>query len=75
MRPYIKVSAVNMNFVYLQNSENSILACQDRDEATEVFRGHTCDIVDFVPREVVVLILAVTVVVVDVARAHKQVST
>lgn len=50
------------------------MACQDGDEVSEVFSGQTCDVIDLVSREVVVLIFAVTVVVVDVTCAHKKVS-
>lgn len=60
--------------IYLQDSENSILARQDRDKASQVFWGQTYNIIDFVSREVVVLVLAVAVVVEDVTCTHKKVS-
>lgn len=63
-----------MSLIYLQDSENSILASQNWDEAWWVFWRQTCDIIDFVSREEVVLVLAVTVVVVDVTGTHKKVS-
>lgn len=66
---------VNIICVYLQHSEDPILARQDRYEASQVLWGQTCDIIDFVSREVVVLVLAVTVVVVDVTCTHKKISS
>lgn len=63
------------NLVNLQDSENPILTCQNWDNTCEVFRGHTCNVIDFVARQEVVLVLAVTVVVVDVTCTHKKVST
>lgn len=69
-----KIRTVKVSLVYLQDSENSILACQDWHEVREVFWGQTGDIIDLVSREVVVLIFAVTVVVVDVTCTHKKVS-
>ena len=72
---YINIRMVNIICVYLQHSENPILARQDRYEASQVLWGQTCDIIDFVSREVVVLVLAVTVVVVDVTCTHKKISS
>lgn len=61
--------------VYLQDSENPILTCQNWDNMCEVFRGHTYNVIDFVSRQEVVLVLTVTVVVVDVTCTHEKVST
>lgn len=41
---------VNMSSVYLQDPENPILARQDRNEASQVLWGQTCDVIDFVSR-------------------------
>lgn len=59
--------------IHLQHSENSVLTCQHRDNAAQVLSRQAHNVINFVSRQVVVLILAVTVVVVDVTRTHKKV--
>lgn len=59
--------------VYLQDSENPILASKDWHDASQVLWGQARDVIDFVSREIVVLVLAVAVVVVDVTRTDEKV--
>lgn len=74
-RSIFKTENALVNLGYLQDSENPILACQNWDNTCEVFRGHTCDVIDLVAGQEVVLVLAVTVVVVDVTCTHEKVGT
>ena len=72
---HVEIRAMNIILVYLQDSENPILAGQDWDEARQVFWGYAYDVIDFIPRQEVILVLAVAVVVVDVTCTHEKVST
>lgn len=69
----MRTASTNIILWYLQDSENPILARQDWDKASEVFGGQTCNVIDLISRQEVVLVLAVAVVVVDVTRTDEKV--
>lgn len=62
------------HLLYMQDPENPILTRQNGYNMREVLRGHADDVVDFVSRQEVVLVLTVAVVVVDVTCTHEKVS-
>ena len=57
---------------YMQDTQHAVLAGEDGDQLLHVLRRQTQDIVDLVPTQQVVAVLAVVVVVVHKITTHKQ---
>ena len=57
---------------YMQDTQHAVLAGEDGDQFLHVLRRQTQDVIDLVPTQQVVAVLAVVVVVVHKVTTHKQ---